>query len=367
MLIVFYVSGHGFGHASRDIELTNTLTRRRPDVAVRFRTAAPRWLFDVAASGSIGVDAVAADTGVVQIDSLRLDEQATLDRAAAFYATFDERVAAESAWLTQSGARLVLGDIPPLAFAAAADADLPSVALGNFTWDWIYAGYPLFTDEAPALLDTIRGANRQASLALRLPFHGGFDGMNVRDLPLIARRSGRAPAETRAALGIPDDRAVVLASFGGYGAALPTEAVAARDQLTIVETRIEHVDEADRVAAGGRLLRFGEHDLYDRGFRYEDLVAAADLVISKPGYGIVSECIANRTALLYTSRGRFVEYDVFVEEMPRRLRCRYIAQVDLLAGAWEQPVEQLLAQPAPAPPPVDGADVAVDEILRLIA
>ena len=58
------------------------------------------------------------------------------------------------------------------------------------------------------------------------------------------------------------------------------------------------------------------------------------MVISKPGYGIVSECIANGAALLYTSRGRFMEYDVFVAEMPRVLRCREISQEDLFAGRW---------------------------------
>ena len=36
----------------------------------------------------------------------------------------------------------------------------------------------------------------------------------------------------------------------------------------------------------------------------------------------VSDCIANGTALLYTSRGRFAEYDVLIREMPRYLRCR---------------------------------------------
>ena len=56
-------------------------------------------------------------------------------------------------------------------------------------------------------------------------------------------------------------------------------------------------------------------------FAIEDLVRAADVVVTKPGYGIISEAIANDAALLYTSRGRFVEYDVLVKEMPRYLRC----------------------------------------------
>ena len=46
-MIAFYVSGHGFGHASRDIEVLNELGRRRPEVGVVLRTSAPRWIFDL--------------------------------------------------------------------------------------------------------------------------------------------------------------------------------------------------------------------------------------------------------------------------------------------------------------------------------
>ena len=64
------------------------------------------------------------------------------------------------------------------------------------------------------------------------------------------------------------------------------------------------------------------------GLRYEDLVAAVDVVMTKPGYGIIAECVANDTALVYTSRGHFVEYDVLVREMPRWLRCGFISNED---------------------------------------
>ena len=40
--------------------------------------------------------------------------------------------------------------------------------------------------------------------------------------------------------------------------------------------------------------------MYDAGVRYEDLVGAAEAVVTKPGYGIISECIANDAAVLYT-------------------------------------------------------------------
>jgi L-arabinokinase len=96
------------------------------------------------------------------------------------------------------------------------------------------------------------------------------------------------------------------------------------------------------------------------------MVAAADVVLGKPGYGTVSECIAHNTALLYTSRGHFVEYDVFVREMPRMLRCRHISQDDLRAGRWSDAIDALLRQPEPPErPPTNGAEIAATEILNL--
>ena len=73
----------------------------------------------------------------------------------------------------------------------------------------------------------------------------------------------------------------------------------------------------DDIARAQRLTVLSPGSTLPAGLAYQDVVAAADLVITKPGYGIVSECVANGTPLLYTSRGRFVEYDVFVAEMPR--------------------------------------------------
>ena len=110
-----------------------------------------------------------------------------------------------------------------------------------------------------------------------------------------------------------------------------------------------------------------EARLYDAGLRYEDLVAAVDVVVTKPGYGIISECVANDTAVLYTSRGRFVEYDVLVAAMPRFLRCGYIDHTDLFAGRWGQALDRLLAAPAPPErPATNGAEVAARMILERV-
>jgi hypothetical protein len=370
--LVFYISGHGFGHASRDIEVINALHAIAPDVRVVVRTSAPRWLFDLTLRAPVNWLPTECDTGVVQIDSLRLDAFETVRRAAAHASVLDDLAARESLLLRELDATLVVGDIPPLAFLAAHLADVPSIALGNFTWDWIYAAYPEALAAHPALLERIRSAYAHAARAWRLPLGGGFDAFTrVEPVPFIARRSIRAGGDVRERFGLPATGRLVLASFGGYGLRdIDVGALAPLRRYTVVVTanvqaarRGDDPDGEGREAAAALAMpasvRFvDERAIYAAGYRYEDLVRAVDVVATKPGYGIISECIANDTALLYTSRGRFAEYDVMLGEMPRYLRCGFISNEDLYAGRWESALDAVLAQPAPPERPrVDGAEV----------
>jgi L-arabinokinase len=206
------------------------------------------------------------------------------------------------------------------------------------------------------LIPTIQAAYREATGAWRLPMHGGFktfddaagrgDAPSARqpDVPFVARHATHTRDETRARVGLPLDRKLALPSFGGYG--LPGLDV----------TTLDLGDDWDVVHPST------EGALYEAGLRYEDLVAAVDAVVSKPGYGIISECIANGTALVYTSRGRFVEYDVLAREMPTYLRCAFIDNATLLAGDWRDALDAAVGQPAPPKPRTDGAEVIADMI-----
>jgi hypothetical protein len=376
--VVFYISGHGFGHASRDVEILNALHALAPDVRIVVRTSAPRWLFDLTLTAPVDWQPRECDTGIVQIDSLRLDVEATLARADAFHAMLDTHAREEARFLRDAGAALVVGDVPPLAFAAAAAADLPSIAVGNFTWDWIYEHYAETATVAPRLLPTVRAAYAHATEALRLPVHGGFAPFaRVTDVPFVARRSRRDPCETRRRLELPEGR-LVLASFGGYGLAdIDLSRLSALEGWTVVTTssvqarrrdpepgRPEPVAVEPTQALPASVRFVDEKGIYAAGYRYEDVVAAVDVVATKPGYGIIAECIANGAAMIYTSRGRFVEYDVMVREMPRYLRCAYLSNEELYAGRWQRALDEVVGQPDPPERPrVDGAEVVARRIV----
>lgn len=366
--VFFYISGHGFGHAIRQIEVLDAVGERFPELRLVIRTSAPRWLFENTARARFTLVEGQVDTGAVQRDSLSLDEAETVRLAAAFHNDLDRHARTEAELLRREGAALVISDAPPLACAAAADAGIPAVVLSNFTWDWIYAGYSERLADAPGLLPAIRGAYALARAGWRLPMHGGFESVpGIVDLPFVARRSraDRSKEELRALLGLPVSRRLALASFGGYGVEGLTlkRLDCTEDWDVIVTSAAARPGGPVRSGAPSRVLTLHESSIYGAGLRYHDLVKAVDVVVTKPGYGIISDCIANGTSLLYTDRGRFAEYDILVSEMPRYLRCAFISGDDLREGRWRAALETVAAAPPPPETPrLDGAAVAAEMI-----
>jgi L-arabinokinase len=331
------------------------LASRAPDAHILLRTTAARWLLSHTVRAPFSIVDAAVDTGVIQIDSLRLDAKLTIQRACNFYRRFDELVRDEAALLREQRAAFVVSDAPPLGCAAAAAAGIPSVVISNFTWDWIYEEYREHLDSAPDLIPTIRRGYAHADAAWRLPMHGGFASFDrIVDVPMVARHARHERAQTRAAFDLPESGLVALMSFGGYG--LNGFDLRRLDCLKRWTILLTGQPGGDPLPDGVTLI--DNEEIYARGFRYEDLVRACDAVVTKPGYGIVSECLANGTAVVYTSRGRFAEYPVLVDALSRLARSAFIAHDEVFAGRWLRALDQAVAMPPPRErPATNGAEI----------
>jgi L-arabinokinase len=194
--------------------------------------------------------------------------------------------------------------------------------------------------------------------------HGGFATFDtIVDTPFVARHATHSREEVRKRLGLPVSLPLVLSSFGGYGVqGLDDLAVLdCLDSYGVVVTSRDDLEASSTARKG--VLPVSESRLYGGGLRYEDLVAACDVVATKPGYGIISECIANQVAIMYTSRGQFAEYDVLVSELPRYLRSGYIDHEALFAGRWRATLDRILsAPPPPEQPRTNGAQQIAEMI-----
>jgi hypothetical protein len=348
-MLAAYVSGHGFGHLMRLCEVLRAVRARAPSLPITLVGAVPRALALREVPPPFTVRGVQCDVGLAQRDALVIDEAATAQRCRAFEATWDARVGEEAAYLRASGARAVLGDIPPLAFAAAERAGVPSVALGNFSWDWIYRHLAAREPSLAASADRAARAYGPAALLLALPFAGPFPAFARReDVGFVARcpRVARTEARRRLAL---DGRAAVLVSFGGVGLPGLTRAVLAEER----NLQFLFPDE------------LGATRLEAIGLDYPDVVGAADVVVTKPGYGIVTDAIGAGTRVVFTERGDFPEYPIMVREMPRWLACEHVGNDDLRAGRVAGAIRRVLERPMPPPPDLGGADRAAQRVLEI--
>jgi len=352
--VAFYISGHGFGHATRMAAVASALHCRMPEVQISLVSTAPEWLLRMNMPCEFGLRPRALDVGVIQLDSIRLDPVATLRAYARLLETQTVLVQEEAEGLRRDGVDLVVADIPPAAFLVAERAGLPAIGISNFSWDWIYADYVRLLPKHAGILTRIREAYAKADLFLRLPFYGDCGAFKViRDIPMIARRSCRSREEVRRVLGLDGTCPTILLSFGGFDIeGIDFARVEALGEYQFLTTRAE--------PPRARNVRVVTLD----GLKYEDLVAQADAVITKPGYGIVSDCLANRTPVLYTARGEFAEYAPLVAGLERFGVAAFIENQDLLAGNWRASLEALLRRPRRwAELPANGADVAAG-ILR---
>ena len=95
-------------------------------------------------------------------------------------------------------------------------------------------------------------------------------------------------------------------------------------------------------------------------------MGAADVVVTKPGYGIVTDAIGAGTRLVYTDRGDFPEYPILVEGMKAYLPTAYVTNDEVRAGRLEAALGAVLALPFPPPPDLAGAARAAEQILALV-
>jgi hypothetical protein len=352
-LIVWYVSGHGFGHGARSGLVMRELRRLAPRIQIMARTVTPSWLYPA----EVQRTPVEVDVGVLQADSLTMLVDETIVRAAEFERARPAIVSAEANAVTRLHASAVVGDIPPLAFDVAAEIGVPGLAIGNFSWDWIYARLGNTHPEVDEVVESIRASERRTTLLFRLPFHDEMAAFPRReDVSLIANVSRADRRATRRRLGLPEEEPVVLISYGGFALRrLEPSLLGAVHGVTFVTTTPPTGIVPPNVVT---------LPLQTDGYR--DLLAACDAVMMKPGYGTVADCIANRVPMIYTSRPGFGEEAVLVGAMERFARAVALPPDDLFAGRIRPAVEQALALGTPwAPMDLDGATVIARRILEM--
>ena len=177
----------------------------------------------------------------------------------------------------------------------------------------------------------------------------------IEDIPLVARRSGKEKAEIRQTLNLPHDRKIGLIGFSRLD--LQEQAIRkighlSPDYLFLIKHPLNWNSPVFRKVEEAEVS-------------FTDLICAADFVITKPGYGMVADCLSHGTPMIYSDRGEFPEYPILVEGIKSHLSCCFMPNQDLYSGHWGPYLENISQQPRLQPKlRTDGAEVAAERIIE---
>jgi hypothetical protein len=331
--IAHVCSAHGFGHVGRQLALGQALQRR--DIQVTFFTAAPAAVVADTLPLAEVVPWV-ADVGIAQRDSLTEDLSQTLT-------LLDERCDDASIDRLADALRRfdgVIVDMAPPALEAARRAGVPVVAVGNFDWAWIYQHYPQLHPWAE------RFARWQAPhLGLSIsPGPGLHHFATVEPFGPL----GRA-AQPHA---LPESS--VLVSFGGFG-------------LADMDALLPRIPGVTWVIAAPTPRPERPDILRADGPAYPALVAGADVVFTKPGYGILVEAMLAGVRMVWVDRGAFPEAPHLAMAMQARGdRCvpATVDNPDRFKQALADVVRARLADPKPESLLASSEEALATRILR---
>lgn len=329
--LAYYITPHGFGHAVRSLEIIRHLLMAEPGLDIHIVSDLPDFLIVQNVGRPLPVRRRRLDVGLVQKDSLRFDLAASLNALERLREREEELLAEEVEFFRSVGVRGVVSDIAFLPLLAAARMGLPSVGVSNFTWDWIYMSYLPEDERWRQVIEWIQDAYRCCGLFLQLPMHGDCSACPlIEDVPLVARKAVRSSEDTRKILQHPQESKAYLISFAELE--LSPEAISC---LESIPKAVFYFKKPLRFnLANGRCL----DSFY---LLYQDVVAAMDAVITKPGYGIVSDCIANATPVAFTDRGPFPESPILVREVQRHLPSVSIPRSAFYKGEWQNALNEL--------------------------
>jgi hypothetical protein len=355
--IAYFISGHGFGHAARASAVMAAAADR--DAAFHFEifSDVPLWFFKDSLRANWRLHRLKVDIGLVQRSPFEVDLQKTADLLRACLPYRDRLLSELAQRLRVLKCRAVVCDIAPLGIAAARKAALPILLVENFTWDYIYNGYPALLSSCTPQIDYLAQLFASAEHHVQpQPFCVRYAGA-VSANP-VARRRQLPVEEVRRRLRLPPEASMVLVTTGG----IPLDYKFLGRLESLPGVRFVLPGAARGPTRRGSLILLPHRS----GFHHPDLVSASDAVIGKLGYSTLAETYLAGVPLAYIPRMSSPENRSLESFATTRLKTVSIEPREFIEGTWVSRVNEILALSRSVPPTANG-DVQVADLLVKLA
>lgn len=355
MKIAYFITPHGFGHAARAAAVMHALNQIQPGLHFDIYSTVAGWFFEESHLTNYTIHSIQVDVGLVQRNSLDEDLPATITSLAKFM-EFAETAAPDiAAKLKANQTRCVISDISPFGLFCANLAGIPSVMVENFTWDWIYAGYPDYAAALAPAIEVLSGWVSHATHHIQTEPVCQKTINNITTFP-VSRPLQQPRGTVRASLGLDENQPLVLVTMGGIPNSYPhmDHMRKMKDLHFILPGASEKPQRLDNL-----ILLPHRHGIY-----HPDLVQDCDVVIGKLGYSTLAECYLAGTHYGFIPRARFPESTPVAQFALSNMSSTAISEDQYRSGEWLNQLPALLRLPRVQRNEPNGAGQIAEYILK---
>ncbi|MEE4195259.1 MAG: glycosyltransferase [Anaerolineae bacterium] len=356
--IAFFISPHGFGHASRATAVMQAILRQQESVDFLIFTTIPEWFFKDQGLISYQYILSSHDVGLVQLTPFEEDLPETLNRLDAIFPYSVNLISRTVEQLKKAAVDLVICDIAPLGLVAAKQCGIPSLLIENFTWDWIYKPYVDAYPQFGEFIDLFDSIFPLADYHIQAePICQRLSNVPKVNEP-ISRSFSITPTAIREKLGIQNHQQLVLISFGGN-----------REQFDNPQFLNEYEKTIFLIAGRGETLTRNNNVIsvpHNGPYYHPDLIRAADIIIGKAGYSTLAEVVLAGKPFAFISRESNAESAVLARHILNTIPAIEITQQEYVSQMWIHKLPRILELPPTSPAPVNGADLVAEFIFSEI-
>jgi UDP-N-acetylglucosamine:LPS N-acetylglucosamine transferase len=314
MHILFSVSGHGLGHLSQVAPVINQLSKHCKE-------------FKVTIESALGYDElskfISCEFG--HHDSIfhefpQMHDAITVDTASAL-STFKESMSGNhlksyKQLINKYSINAVVSNISYLPLLAAQELGIRNIAYCSLNW-WDLVTIIAKKEDQHELSEMLR-AYQQADVYIAPKPHVNYDYLNnVISTAPVGRVGENKKAEIEAKLSL-SSAYLVLLGFGGMSLQLDLNRLPTEINGTPVHYLSSEASEFENV-----------HNFKLLEMDYIDVLSSADLIITKPGYGMFVEAASASKPIIYIKRGAWPENQALSQ-----FADSYITNVILEPDSW---------------------------------
>lgn len=274
--ILYYITDHGRGHATRSIAIIRELINQDFEVIVRNSN-----VIDFIKKSLPGINVIPGITDVgptINTDGISINYEKTSKSVGQWIDQMDDVSTLECERINQYSPDLIISDISAMPFLVATKLKKPSIGISNFSWYDVLDNV-LLSEQ----LIHLKTAYDQADLLIQLPLGTNMNHFKIKKkVGFVCRTPTNQRTLIRKNIGLKESE---LGVFVALGQSQWEISPSSDENVRIITTETKVKDQNNLINLPGWI-------------EGQDLVSSSDLVICKCGYGIISECMTNGTPFL---------------------------------------------------------------------